>query len=161
MPASHIYLYSLSHIERLQLQLPLAVSRLSIIVALWERFGLMNQSKISVDIGSFSVPAVLRLFSAQIPTVQRNRSSVLLNFLDWRSVLTFPTVVTCSESQNLSHLKTYLTHRTFKNLPTSLKTQDDCCPIYIQDMEKLIGEFRYGKNLDTGRTPYTSSGYKR
>ena len=50
--------------------------------ALWERFGLMNQSKISVDLGSFSVPAVLRLFSAQIPTVQRNRSSVLLNFLD-------------------------------------------------------------------------------
>ena len=49
---------------------------------LWERFGLMNQSKISVDIGSFSVPQVLRLFSAQIPTVQRNRSSVLLNFLD-------------------------------------------------------------------------------
>ena len=100
MPVSHIYLYSLSHIERLQLQLPLAVSRLSIIV-------------------------------------------------------------TCSESQNLSHLKTYLAHRTFKNLPILLKTQDDCCPIYIQDMEKFIGEFRYGKNLDTGWTPYASSGYKR
>ena len=34
------------------------------LVALWERFVLTNQSKVSVTIGSFSVPVVLTHFSA-------------------------------------------------------------------------------------------------
>ena len=38
---------------------------------LWERFTLTNQYKISVAIGSFSVPAVLTHVNAWIPTIQK------------------------------------------------------------------------------------------